>query len=82
MLAAQTRRMLADPRAYALVENFAGQWLHLRELATVTPEVAGFDENLRAAFTAETRALVDWVRTRDRPVRELLTGDYSFLNDR
>src|SRR6185369_1277960 len=50
VLAAQVRRMLADRRAYALVENFAGQWLHLRELATVTPEVEGFDENLRDAF--------------------------------
>ncbi len=50
VLAAQVRRMLADPKAYALVENFAGQWLHLRELATVTPEVEGFDENLREAF--------------------------------
>ena len=47
--------MLADHKAYALVENFAGQWLHLRELATVTPEVEGFDENLRQAFIEETR---------------------------
>jgi mono/diheme cytochrome c family protein len=82
VLAAQVRRMLADRRAYALVENFAGQWLHLRELATVTPEVEGFDENLREAFIEETRALVDWVRTQDRPVTELLTADYSFLNER
>jgi hypothetical protein len=82
VLAAQVRRMLADPRAYALVENFAGQWLHLRELATVTPEVEGFDENLREAFIGETRALVDWVRTQDRPVTELLTADYTFLNER
>jgi hypothetical protein len=82
VLAAQTRRMLADPRAYALVENFAGQWLHLRELATVTPEVEGFDENLRDAFIEETRDLVDWVRTQDRPITELLTADYTFLNER
>ena len=82
VLAAQVRRMLADPRAYALVENFAGQWLHLRELETVTPEVDGFDENLRAAFIEETRALVDWVRTQDRPVTELLSADYTFLNER
>jgi hypothetical protein len=82
VLAAQTRRMLADRKAFALVENFAGQWLHLRELATVTPEVAGFDENLREAFAGETRALVDWMRTEDRPVTELLTAEYSFLNDR
>jgi hypothetical protein len=82
VLAAQVRRMLADPKARALVENFAGQWLHLRELETVTPEVEGFDENLRAAFIEETRALVDWVRTQDRPVTELLTADYTFLNER
>jgi hypothetical protein len=82
VLAAQVRRMLADPKAYALVENFAGQWLHLRELATVTPEVDGFDENLRDAFIEETRELVDWVRTQDRPITELLTADYSFLNER
>jgi hypothetical protein len=79
---AQVRRMLADRKAYALVENFAGQWLHLRELATVTPEVDGFDENLREAFSEETRLLVDWVRTQDRPVTELLGADYSFLNER
>ncbi len=82
VLAAQVRRMLADPKAYALVENFAGQWLHLRELERVTPEVEGFDENLRAAFIEETRSLVDWVRTQDRPVTELLTADYTFLNER
>jgi hypothetical protein len=82
VLAAQTRRMLADRKAYALVENFAGQWLHLRELERVTPEVEGFDENLREAFIEETRSLVDWVRTQDRPVTELLTADYTFLNER
>src|SRR6185312_11897499 len=82
VLAAQVRRMLADRRAYALVENFAGQWLHLRELATVTPEVDGFDENLREGFIEETRELVDYVRTQDRPITELLTADYTFLNER
>jgi hypothetical protein len=82
VLSAQVRRMLADPKAYALVENFAGQWLHLRELATVTPEIEGFDENLREAFIEETRDLVDYVRTQDLPVTELLTADYSFLNER
>ena len=82
VLTAQTRRMLADPKAYALVQNFAGQWLHLRELEKVTPEVDGFDENLRTAFIEETRSLVDWVRTQDRPITELLTADYTFLNER
>ncbi len=74
--------MLADTRANALVDNFAGQWLHLRELGTVTPEVEGFDENLREAFIEETRSLVDHLRTADRPVTELLTADYTFLNER
>lgn len=82
VLAAQVRRMLADPRAQALVENFAGQWLYLRELATMTPETEGFDESLREAFIGETRALVSWVLAQDRPVTELLTADYSFLNER
>ncbi|MEO8307860.1 MAG: DUF1592 domain-containing protein [Pseudomonadota bacterium] len=80
--AAQTRRMLADRKAYALVENFAGQWLHLREMGTVTPEVDGFDENLREAFIEETRSLVDNVRKQDRPITELLSADYTFLNER
>ena len=82
VLAAQVRRMLADPRAEALVENFAGQWLYLRELATVTPEVAGFDENLREGFIEETRSLVRWVLSQDLPITELLTADYTFLNER
>ena len=82
VLAAQVRRMLADARASALVENFAGQWLFLRQLASVTPEVEGFDENLREGFVAETRALVEHVLRQDRPLTELLTADYSFLNER
>jgi hypothetical protein len=82
VLTAQVKRMLADSRAYALVENFAGQWLYLRQLATATPEVEGFDENLRQAFIEETRALVNWVFTQDRPLTELLTADYTFLNER
>jgi hypothetical protein len=82
ILAAQVRRMLADMRAQALVTNFAGQWLFLRQLATVTPEVEGFDENLREAFIEETRSLVGWVIAQDRPLTELLTANYTFLNER
>ncbi|HWL62422.1 MAG TPA: DUF1592 domain-containing protein [Steroidobacteraceae bacterium] len=82
VLEAQVRRMLADPRADALVDNFAGQWLFLRELASVAPEVEGFDDNLRQAFITETRSLVSWVLRQDLPVTELLTADYTFLNDR
>lgn len=82
VLTAQVKRMLADSRAAALVENFAGQWLFLRQLATITPEVEGFDQNLREAFIEETRALVKWVIDQDLPLTELLTADYSFLNER
>ncbi|MEO6186386.1 MAG: DUF1592 domain-containing protein [Steroidobacteraceae bacterium] len=82
VLATQVKRMLADPRAEALVENFAGQWLYLRELASVTPEVAGFDENLREGFIEETRSLVRWTLAQNRPVTELLNADYTFLNER
>ncbi len=82
VLAAQVKRMLADTRASALVENFAGQWLFLRQLATVTPEVEGFDENLREAFIEETRSLVGWVFGKDLPLTELLTADYTFVNER
>jgi hypothetical protein len=82
VLAVQVKRMLADPRSEALVDNFAGQWLYLRELATVSPEIEGFDENLRQSFIAETKALVGWVLSQDRPITELLTADYSFLNER
>lgn len=82
VLEAQVKRMLADARSSALVDNFAGQWLFLRELATVTPEIPGFDENLREAFIEETRSLVRWVLAQDLPVTELLTADYTFLNER
>jgi len=82
VLVAQVKRMLADERARALVENFAGQWLFLRELATVAPEVEGFDENLRQAFIEETQSLVGWVIAQDRPLTELLTANYTFLNER
>ena len=55
-LEAQVRRMLADPKADALVENFAAQWLLLRELESVTPDAEGFDENLRAGDAAKRRS--------------------------
>lgn len=82
VLRAEVRRMLADARSAALVDNFAGQWLHLREVSRVTPEVEGFDDGLREAFIGETRSMVAWVLAQDRPVTELLTADYSFLNER
>jgi len=82
VLRAQVQRMLADQKAAALVDNFAGQWLHLRELSSLTPESSDFDENLRQAFMEETRLLFSYLIAEDRPVTELLNADYTFLNER
>jgi hypothetical protein len=77
--------MLADPRASALVENFAGQWLFLRNLQSARPDVEefpNFDDNLRQAMRRETELLFEHVMREDRSVNELLTADYTFLNER
>ena len=78
----QVRRMLADPRAAALVENFAGQWLKLRELRAALPQDPEFDGNLRDAFRRETELLFEGVMREDRSVLELLDARYTFLNER
>ena len=81
----QTRRMLADPRSYNLANNFAGQWLRLRNLESVSPNVRlypDFDDNLRQAFRQETELFVDSIVREDRSVLELLKADYTFLNER
>ncbi|MCY4507428.1 MAG: DUF1592 domain-containing protein, partial [Acidobacteria bacterium] len=81
----QVRRMLADPRSASLVENFAQQWLYLRNLATTAPAQAVFpdwDNELREAFTRETELLFESVMREDRNVVDLLTADYAFLNER
>jgi hypothetical protein len=83
--AAQIRRMLADPRADALVENFAGQWLFLRNLKSVRPSVEefpDFDDNLRQAMRKETELLFTNVMRENASVMELLTADYTFVNER
>ncbi|MDE0177223.1 MAG: DUF1592 domain-containing protein, partial [Gammaproteobacteria bacterium] len=82
---AQVRRMLADPRAWALTSNFASQWLELRSLAFYRPTAPlsfHYDEALRDAFQAETERFFDHVLRHDRPVTELLTAGYTFLNKR
>ena len=81
----QVRRMLADPRAAALVENFAGQWLYLRNLANTNPDpptFPDFDDNLRRALQRETELFFESVMAEDRSILELLTADYTFLNER
>jgi hypothetical protein len=81
----QTRRMLADPRSRALVNNFADQWLYLRNLASASPDMrvfAGFDDNLRQAFRTETEMFFESVMRDDRSILDLLRADYTFLNER
>ncbi len=82
ILQQQVLRMIGDPKAKALVENFAGQWLYLREMEGVTPESPDFDENLRRAFVEETESLIAYVIDEDLPVTQLLDADYTFLNER
>ncbi|HEY1304439.1 MAG TPA: DUF1592 domain-containing protein [Vicinamibacterales bacterium] len=81
----QVRRMLADPRSSALVSNFAGQWLQLRNIRSVQPnsdEFPDFDDNLRQAFRRETELLFDSLIREDRNVLDLLRADYTFVNER
>jgi len=85
VLEGHVRRMLADPRSYNLASNFAGQWLRLRNLTAVDPNVRlypDFDDNLRQAFRLETELFVDSVVREDRSVLDLLKTDYTFLNER
>ncbi len=82
----QVKRMIADPRSKSLTTNFAGQWLQLRNLATVVrpgePYAVEFDEKLRQAMITETELFFDSVIREDRGVLELLTADYTYLNGR
>ena len=85
VLAGQIARMLADPKVQALVDNFGGQWLHLRNVAGWMPDperFADFDESLRYAFERETALFLDHLIRDDRSVLELIDGEYSFLNER
>ncbi len=81
----QVRRMLADTRSRALVDNFAGQWLSLRSVEGIAPDpnlFPDFDENLREALRQETERFVESQLREDRSVVDLLRADYSFLNER
>jgi hypothetical protein len=85
VLERQVRRMLRDSRAQALVDNFANQWLKLGRLAGVVPDVdefPDFDENLREALQQETRLFVASQLREDRSVVELVSADYTFVNER
>ena len=85
ILEQQVRRMLAHPKASALSVNFAGQWLNLRGLDSVAPVPAlypDFDDPLRQAMRTEVEMLFDSIIHDDRPITELLTADYTFVNER
>ncbi len=85
VLEQQVKRMFADPRSQALVDNFAGQWLYLRNVKTRTPNrdvFPDFDENLRQAFSQETNLFLKSMLRDDRPVLDLLTADYTYVNER
>ena len=85
ILERQVRRMLADPRSKTLVTNFASQWLGIRRLSVVTPDPTAFpdfDENLRQAFQQETELFLESQLAEDHSVADLLTANYTFVNER
>lgn len=85
ILEKQVRRMLADSRSEVLMRNFGGQWLQVRNMATVRPGETyslAFDESLRQSMQRETELFLDSVMRENRGVMELLTADYTFLNER
>ncbi len=85
VLDAQVKRLLADPRAGALTSGFVGQWLQLRNLDKVTPDLLlfpDFDDNLRQAFRRETELLFSTAVAENRSARVLLDADYTFVNER
>jgi hypothetical protein len=85
VLHAQVQRMLRDPKSDALVENFAGQWLELRNLDNIHPDpddFPQFDEQLRQAMSTETRMFVSFIIHEDRSIFDFIDGKYTFLNER
>src|SRR5207249_4946213 len=85
VLEQQVRRMIADQRALALINNFFGQWLLVRNIDTVRPDAKAFpdfDENLRQAFKQETQMFLESQLRENRPITEILTANYTFVNER
>lgn len=85
VLEKQVQRMLADERSQSLVSNFASQWLYLRNLDSVTPDMRlfpDFDDNLRQALRRETELLFASVLREDRSVLDLIKADHTYLNER
>ena len=85
VLERQVKRMLADSRSRALVTNFASQWLHLRNLDSITPDMRlfpDFDDNLRQAFRQETELFFESILREDRSALDLLHANYTYVNER
>jgi hypothetical protein len=85
ILEKQVRRMLSDRRSEALVTNFAGQWLYLRNLQNIKPDqdvFPDFDDNLRQSFAKETELFFDSIIREDRNILDLMTANYTFVNER
>ena len=85
ILAGQVRRMLKDPRSRALVENFGGQWLQIRNLKSVSPDrgrFPGFDEPLRNAMLQETELFTAEILRDDRSILDFLDADFTYVNER
>jgi mono/diheme cytochrome c family protein len=82
ILTAQTMRMIADPRAQALIDNFASQWMRLRDLEDAEPESDDFDSDLKVAFERETRLLFESIVREDRSIVDLLDSNYTFVDER
>ena len=84
VLSSQIKRMLADPKSKALIENFGGQWLHLRNIADWAPDPQRFDyfnDSLRYAFQKETELFLENLVREDRSVLDLIDAEYSFVNE-
>jgi hypothetical protein len=82
VLEQQVQRMLKDPKSDAIVKNFAGQWLYLRDVAGAAPDTKEFDENLRKAMIKETEMLFDSIVREDKSLLTLLDSDYTYVNER
>ena len=85
VLAAQVQRMLQDPKADALVDNFGGQWLQTRKLESVKPDhkrFVEFDEYLRLSMARETELFFASIMREDRSILDFINADYSYLNER
>ena len=82
VLEQQTRRMLADSRSSAMIDNLAGQWLMLRQLDDVAPGTREFDGGLRYAFHRETELLFETIAREDRSILDLIDADYTFVDER